>query len=262
MADALYEPSFFAKLKETVRCCRKPRKEADKTPEEQRTDSKEKQVQDLREFFRELGVYLLMLCCFSLSIWMDSSSIQKHNMASTFMEAVMPAGPPASVDSFFSMMYSHQNSTGVCAGILCRLTTPDYFSSEVNRSSGASDFFGSLLLGQIRLRQIRVQKVGCSSFYQTLESIDCFPDFGAGAEETTFTKEWAPDFDTSVDPGFKWQSQADVGEVGNVTVFATRDVTRARVCITLHFFSSCIRLSVNLLHIRASSLLTDAAAAT
>jgi hypothetical protein len=194
-------------------CCRKPDQEAEKTAAEKLLDAKQQQVQDLREFFRELCIYLLMLGCFSLSIWLDSSSLQKHNLASAFNKAIMPADTPTSIDSFFSTLYSRDNSTGGCSGMLCKITTTDYFASELNHSSRASDLYGSVMLGQIRLRQIRVQKRECASFYKQLEAIDCYPDFAAGEEETTFTKEWYPDFDTSVDTAFKWRSQADIGEV-------------------------------------------------
>jgi hypothetical protein len=213
MTEAVYEPSFFAKLKAKVSCCQKSEKTTDKTPDEQRADARERQVQDLREFFRELGIYLLMLGCFSLSIWLDSSSLQKHNLASIFMTAAMPTDAPSGIESFLSSLYSLQNATGACSGILCRMTTTDYFAAEVNHSSSSSSFFGSALLGQIRLRQVRVQKRPCPAFYEKLEATNCYPDYAAGAEETTFTKEWAPDFDTSIDAGFKWQSQSDIGEV-------------------------------------------------
>ena len=239
MADALYEPSFFAKLKAKVSCCRKSDKETDKTTSERRADAREEQVQNLREFFRELGIYLLMLGCFSLSIWLDSSSLQKHNLASIFMAAVMPSDKPSSIDSFLSSLYSRQNGTDACSGIMCRMTTTDYFASQVNHSSSSSSFFGSALLGQIRLRQMRVQKRPCPALYDKLEASNCYPDFAAGAEETTFTKEWAPDFDTSIDAGFKWQSQSDIGEVNSAQPLPTKTrLTRPQLYPTIGEFGS------------------------
>jgi hypothetical protein len=211
-APLAHERSLFAKFKEKLSCCRKPDKAT--APEDQCADSKAKQVQELRDFFRELGIYLLMLFCFSLAIWLDSSSIQKHNLARIIMDVIKPGEAPASIDAFFEQMYSYQNSTGKCSGILCTLTSTDYFAAgHANGTSGGAAHLGSVLLGQIRFRQIRVQKTECSSFYQKLESTDCFPEYPAGQEETTFTKDWAPDFDTSVDLGFTYQSQADTGEV-------------------------------------------------
>jgi hypothetical protein len=219
MAAAVsYEPSFWSKLKQKFSCCQATDKELVKSPEEQNMDTKVKQVEELREFFRELGIYLLMLFCFSLAIWLDSSSVQKYNLAQIFVGKVKPFESPSSVDSFYSMLYSRNSSSGECSGLLCALSSPDTFAlgddaagNAANRTT--SSHYGSVLLGQIRLRQIRVQKKDCSSFYQNLEAADCFPDYAAGAEETSYTKEWAPDFDTSADAGFKWQSSADTGEV-------------------------------------------------
>jgi hypothetical protein len=219
MAAAVsYEPSFWSKLKE------KFSKEPVKSPEEQNIDTKVKQVEELREFFRELGIYLLMLFCFSLAIWLDSSSVQKYNLAQVFMGKITASEVPSSVDSFYSMLYSRNASSGECSGVLCALTSPDTFALGDAAGNGAnqstSSHYGSALIGQIRLRQIRVQKKDCSSFYQNLEAADCFPDYAAGAEETSYTKEWAPDFDTSVAAAFKWQSSEDTGEVcANIVCF-------------------------------------------
>jgi len=201
---------FFARMRQKFSCCQKPDDKAAKSAEEEKLDEKMRQIQELRDFFRELGIYMLMLFCFSLSIWLDSQSVQKYNLAQLFTRTIA-AQTPSSIDSFYSMFYSYQNSTGGCSGILCALTSMDYFASDsvftqANQSAGAT-YLGNVLLGQIRLRQIRVQKKACSSFYQKLESIDCFPDYALGVEETTYTKEWAPDFDTSVDKGFLWQSK-------------------------------------------------------
>jgi hypothetical protein len=213
-ATISYEQSFASRLKQRFSCFKKP--DDVKAPEELPADSKARQVQDLREFFRELGIYLLMLICFSLAIWLDSSSIQQHNLARIFMQVIKPKDSPTSVDAFYELLHSYQNSTGKCSGILCALTSTDYFAADSagNQSSGGSIYLGSMLLGQIRLRQVRVQKAACSSFYQKLEDIDCYPEYAAGQEETTYTKDWAPDFDTSTDSGFKYQSQAETEEVG------------------------------------------------
>jgi hypothetical protein len=204
-AAASQQPGFFGKI---FSCCRA----RDKAPEEEKkVDEKARQIQELRDFFRELGIYMLMLLCFSLSIWLDSQSSQKYNLAQIFARTIS-AQPPTSIDAFYSMFYSYQNSTGGCTGILCTLTAMDYFASDnvftqANQSAGSATFLGNVLLGQIRLRQVRVQQRTCSSFYQKLEATNCFPDYAVGAEETTYTKEWAPDFDTSVDKGFIWQSK-------------------------------------------------------
>jgi hypothetical protein len=170
---------FVARMRQKFSCCQKPDDKAAKSAEEEKLDEKMRQIQELRDFFRELGIYMLMLFCFSLSIWLDSQSVQKYNLAQLFTRTIA-AQTPSSIDSFYSMFYSYQNSTGGCSGILCALTSMDYFASDsvftqANQSAGAT-YLGNVLLGQIRLRQIRVQKKACSSFYQKLESIDCFPD--------------------------------------------------------------------------------------
>jgi hypothetical protein len=214
---ASFEPSFFAKLKQKFSCCRKSENAVH--PSSCEPDMKARQVQELREFFRELGIYLLMLFCFSLSIWLDSPSVQQFNLAQIFMSAVRPEVAPTSIAAFFDMLYTQNNATGGCSGILCTLTSPDYFAADynvfadANQSAGAQTYMGSIILGDIRLRQIRVQRQDCSSFYQKLEPINCYPDYSFGSEETAFTKEWAADFDTSVDAAFKWLSAADTGEV-------------------------------------------------
>jgi hypothetical protein len=249
-APVSYEPSFFLRLKQKLSlllCSKKP--DNIKAIEALPADSKARQVQDLREFFRELGIYLLMLFCFSLAIWLDSSSIQQHNLARVFKDVIKPGEAPSSINAFYELLYSYQNSSDSCSGILCSLTSIDYFAgdSAANQTSGSSTFLGSTLLGQMRLRQIRVQKAPCSSFFQKLEAIDCYPEYAAGQEETTYTKDWAPDFDTSMDAGFQYQSQADTGEVSHRLECMFGCAPRCLRCR-----SSCIRLWASLQPTQAS----------
>jgi hypothetical protein len=149
------------------------------------------------------------------------------------MEVIKPAEAPSSIDAFYEKMYTFQNSSGKCSGILCVLNSADYFAGDTaaNQSSSSPIFLGSMLLGQMRFRQVRVQKTTCSSFYQKLEDIECYPEYAAGQEETTYTKDWAPDFDTSVDAAFKYQSQADTGEVNDcfAHVFIAHNAAHAAV---------------------------------
>jgi hypothetical protein len=62
---------FVHRMRQKFSCCQKPDDKAAKSAEQEKLDEKLRQIQELREFFRKLGIYMLMLFCFSLSIWLD-----------------------------------------------------------------------------------------------------------------------------------------------------------------------------------------------
>lgn len=192
-----------------VFCCGKPAT-VHPTEGQKELTGKAKHVYDLRIFFKELIKYVVWLLAFTLVIFMGKNSIQQYNLIQFFKTNVLGAQEtPNSISTFWDYLYSSgkEGPAGLIPALSGSLSTGEF-------NSTASVFlFGNRLLGNIRLRQVRVQPSACLPYYLQLEKdARCYPDWSFFMEEVKYSKDWNADFDTSNEE-YQWKSVSATDEL-------------------------------------------------
>lgn len=181
---------------------------------------KAKHVYDLQMFFKELIKYVSWLLAFTVVIFMGKNSIQQFNLIQFFKTNVLGAAEiPNSIATFWDYMY--MNGEAGPAGLIPALSG-SLSTGEDGNSTASMFLFGNRLLGNIRLRQVRIQPSECLPYYLQLEKdARCYPDWSFLKEEVKYSKDWNADFDTSNDE-YQWKSVAETDELFVVSgVFGT-----------------------------------------
>ena len=181
---------------------------------------KAKHVYDLQMFFKELIKYVSWLLAFTVVIFMGKNSIQQFNLIQFFKTNVLGAAEiPNSIATFWDYMY--MNGEAGPAGLIPALSG-SLSTGEDGNSTASMFLFGNRLLGNIRLRQVRIQPSECLPYYLQLEKdARCYPDWSFFKEEVKYSKDWNADFDTSNDE-YQWKSVAETDELFVVSgVFGT-----------------------------------------
>jgi Ca2+-binding EF-hand superfamily protein len=197
--------SFFRR----IFCCAKPGS-VHPTESEQKLTGKAKHVQDLRMFFKELTKYVAWLLVFTIVIFMGKNSMQQYNLIQFFKTQVLGvAEMPNSIATFWNYLYS--NDEGGPVGLIPALSGS--LTSSENNSTASLFLFGNRLLGNIRLRQVRIQPSDCLPYYLQLEKdARCYPDWSFFMEEVKYSKDWNADFDTTNDE-YQWKSVSATDEL-------------------------------------------------
>jgi hypothetical protein len=190
-------------------CCAKPAS-VHPCDKEKKLSGKAKHVYDLRMFFKELFKYVAWLLAFTVVIFMGKNSIQQYNLIQFFKSSVLGAAEsPNSISTFWDYLYSNGNEgpTGLIPALSGSL------SAGENNSSASVFLLGNRLLGNIRLRQVRIQPSECMPYYLQIEKdARCYPDWSFFMEEVKYSKDWNADFDTSNEE-YQWKSVSATNEL-------------------------------------------------
>ena len=191
-------------------CCAKPATVHPIESEKELT-GKAKHVNDLRVFFKELIRYVTWLLAFTIVIFMGKNSIQQYNLIQFFKTNVLGvAETPHSIPSFWDYLYSNgeKGPGGLIPALSGSLST-----GEDSNSTASIFLFGNRLLGNIRLRQVRIQPSACLPYYLQLEKdARCYSDWSFFMEEVKYSKDWNADFDTSNEE-HQWKSVSTTDEL-------------------------------------------------
>jgi hypothetical protein len=190
-------------------CCAKPAV-VHPSESEKELSGKAKHVHDLRMFFQELFKYVAWLLAFTVVIFMGKNSIQQYNLIQFFKSSVLGAAvAPNSISTFWDYLYA-TGSEGP-SGLIPTLSGS--LSSGEKNSTASIFLLGNRLLGNIRLRQVRIQPSECMPYYLQLEKdARCYSDWSFFMEEVKYSKEWNADFDTSNEE-YQWKSSSVTNEL-------------------------------------------------
>ena len=209
IANPLYVEIAPNRLFDRLLCCAKP---ASVHPSESKNElsGKAKHVYDLQMFFKELFKYVAWLLAFTIVIFMGKNSIQQYNLIQFFKSSVLgSADAPTSIATFWDYLYTNgkEGPSGLIPALSGTLNTGE------NNSTASVFLLGNRLLGNIRLRQVRIQPSECMPYYLQLEKdARCYPDWSFFLEEVKYSKDLNADFDTSNEE-YQWKSVSATNEL-------------------------------------------------